>query len=172
MTGTTVLRGVILLGLLLGAGSFARPVATDGAEPPVDELVPRAALPQAALATDSLATEIVLANLFAPNRTPPRHRYAPVDSGAVAADEPVADSLTSMGGGGAAIPALYGTVVSGGVDHALLHLNPASPGPRLYAVGDRDGGYRVASIAPRLVVLSGPQGRVVLRLSSKSEERP
>ena len=42
---------------------------------------------------------------------------------------------------------------------------------RLYAVGDRDGGYRVVSIAPRSVVLAGPRGRVTLRLDPQ-EDRP
>lgn len=172
LPGTALLRGVTALGIVLGVMSFVRPVASDGAEPAVEELAMSPALPMLE-SSDSLATEIVLANLFAANRTPPRRRYGPVDSAADVGVEPVMpDSGLAMSGGSGPIPALYGTVVTGGVDQALLHLSAASPGPRLYPVGGRDGGYRVVSIAPRIVVLAGPQGRVVLRLSSKDEERP
>ena len=38
--------------------------------------------------------------------------------------------------------------------------------PRLYRVGDRAGGYRVAEIADRSVTLIGPGGRIVLELRS------
>ena len=82
-------------------------------------------------------------------------------------NEPASGTVPSGDG----VPALFGTVVGeNGVVMALLHLNPADPGPRLYAVGERDGGYRVVSIAPRVVILNGPQGRVSLRLPD--EERP
>ena len=54
---------------------------------------------------------------------------------------------------------------------ALLQLDPFAGAPRLYAVGDRDGAYRVIAIAPRSVILAGPRGRVTLRLDQE-EERP
>lgn len=71
---------------------------------------------------------------------------------------------------GITVPALLGTVVGDGSVLALLHLSPADQGPRLYAVGERGGRYRVVSITPRAVILHGPQGRVTLRLPD--EERP
>jgi hypothetical protein len=171
---STVLRGVIVAGLAAGAFALVRPPVRGRAEPPVVELAAAQTLPTAAPASDSLAMEVVLANLFAANRTPPRRRYTPVDSGASVDGEPAAaDSLPSVSGLAMPIPALYGTVVNDGVSvQALLHLSASTPGPRLYTVGARDGGYRVVSIAPRVVVLLGPQGRVVLRLSPTAEVRP
>ena len=68
-------------------------------------------------------------------------------------------------------PVLLGTVVGGRGTQALLQLDPLSGPARLYAVGDRDGGYLVVSIAPRSVVLAGPRGRVTLRLDPQ-EDRP
>jgi hypothetical protein len=69
------------------------------------------------------------------------------------------------------MPELIGTMVSEKpVDtRALLRLLASDPTPRLYAVGDKAGGYSVVSIDARSVVLSGPRGRVVLRLPENEE---
>jgi hypothetical protein len=45
-----------------------------------------------------------------------------------------------------------------------LRLDPAVQGAQLYRVGDVGGKYRVTEIAERSVVLTGPRGRIVLRL--------
>ena len=68
-------------------------------------------------------------------------------------------------------PELIGTAISErpGETKALLRLLSTDPTPRLYAVGDRAGGYSVVSIDPRSVVLAGPRGRVVLRLPEDEE---
>ena len=68
-------------------------------------------------------------------------------------------------------PELIGTAVSSkpGETKALLRLLASDPTPRLYAVGDRAGGYSVVSIDARAVVLSGARGRVVLRLPENEE---
>jgi hypothetical protein len=68
-------------------------------------------------------------------------------------------------------PRLLGTVVSPDGPRALLQLNPAIPGSRLYAVGEEDAGYRIVSITPRVVVLRSAGGRVTLRLDPE-EDRP
>ncbi len=114
------------------------------------------------------AEEIVLANLFAAGRTPPTTRYLPpelaMDSagGMSAASEmpPMVPDSAMLAGD---VPRLLGTVVAPTGPRALLHLSLTS-GPRLYAVGDREGGYTVVSVAPREVVLRGPGGRRTLRL--------
>jgi hypothetical protein len=116
------------------------------------------------------AEAIAVASIFSASRTPPRRRYTPpesdsasamtVESNAMLPGMP-ADSLALAG----EIPRLYGTMVDSAAGSwlALLHLN-GSTGPRLYTVGDADGGYRVVSVAPRVVVVRGPQGRITLRL--------
>ena len=167
-----VLRGLILLSVVFAAVIMVWPANADGTEQPVAELDATPSLPPPPLTADSLAMDIVMGNVFAVTRTPPVRRYTPPDSGAVdesmvTTSDPPPDAAVTMADG----PALFGTVVGeGGSVMALLHLNPADPGPRLYAVGGRDGGYRVVSIAPRAVILNGPQGRVTLRLPD--EERP
>lgn len=172
MTGLqTALRGVIAAGLVSGAVLLAWPTSADGTEQLIMELAADPSLPPR-MAADSLTMDVVMGNVFAASRTPPRRRFTPQDSGSVDESVPAmidpAPNATTAGDG---IPALLGTVVGeNGVVMALLHLNAADPGPRLYAVGARDGGYRVVSIAPRTVILSGPQGRVSLRLPD--EERP
>lgn len=132
------------------------------------------ATPQASAAADSLAEEIIVANVFAASRTPPNSRYTPPDlaSDTVAGmlvDPAAATDSAVMASSFA--PALFGTMVGGDGARALLQLDPLASAPRLYAVGERAGGYRVVSIAPREVVLAGPGGRVVLRLPEQ-EERP
>jgi hypothetical protein len=124
-------------------------------------------------ADPALAEDVVLANVFSVRRSPPATRYTPPDaisdsSGGVVADpaEVPGDDATAAGE-----PLLLGTVVGPRGTQALLQLDPYAGTPRLYSVGDRDGGYRVIAISPRSVILAGPRGRVTVRLESK-EERP
>jgi hypothetical protein len=77
------------------------------------------------------------------------------------AGEPVDSSAASTGSD--AVPHLYGTM-HGAESTALLRLDAGVSEPRIYRVGDRAGGYRVAEIAERSVALIGPGGRVVLKL--------
>ncbi len=130
-------------------------------------------LPRAAIDTLS-AMEIAMANVFDAARTPPSRRYLPpefgVDSAAGMVDgtDPEPGSMAVEGG---ELPRLYGTVLLSSGSKALLHLDASDFGPRLYSVGERDGGYRVISISPRSVVLAASQGRVTLRLDNE-EMRP
>jgi hypothetical protein len=126
--------------------------------------------PTASQVADSLAEEIVLANIFSATRSAPPSRYTPpevADSAAGMLSEPSAETVLAEAG---FTPVLYGTMV-GGDARALLQLDALATAPRLYGIGERDGGYRVVSIAPREVVLSGPRGRVVLRLPQQEERR-
>lgn len=109
---------------------------------------------------------IVDGNIFSPTRTAPAERYDPYGGAAEDAEpmfgEVFEDEAVTDDGG---VPKLYGTVVGpdGGV--ALLRLDPALADARPYRVGDRAAGYRVLRIDTSSVVLSGPGGRIVLRLN-------
>jgi hypothetical protein len=121
------------------------------------------------MSADSLAEDIILYNLFSPSRSAPNRRA----SGSAAPDEAGMTSETGDVSSGFS-PELIGTAVSDkpGETKALLRLLANDPAPRLYAVGDRAGGYSVVSIDPRSVVLNGPRGRVVLRLPQDEENHP
>lgn len=129
------------------------------------------ALPAIAAGDPALAEDVVLANAFSPRRAPPTSRYSPPDAETDSSGGTVADAPATEGDAAAGEPLLLGTVVGARGAQAVLQLDPYAGAPRLYAVGDRDGGYRVISIAPRVVVLAGPRGRVTLRLDPE-EERP
>jgi hypothetical protein len=118
---------------------------------------------------DSLTEDIILYNLFAPSRSAPSHRTSAVN-GATGQDAGMSDANVTAFSGGFR-PELIGTATSEkpGETRALLRLLASDASPRLYAVGDRAGGYSVVSIDARSVVLNGPRGRVVLRLPENDE---
>ena len=163
-----VMRWVTVLGLLAGIGFLIAPV-NDEVEPfdvgiLADSVKVSASSGSSA---DSLTEDIILYNLFAPSRTAPPRRYSATsaatgDGGSEMSSSPMTSSF---------MPELIGTAVSSkpGETKALLRLLASDPTPRLYAVGDRAGGYSVVSIDARAVVLSGPRGRVVLRLPENEE---
>ena len=129
----------------------------------------------AVTARPDIAEDIAVANVFAATRTPPNTRFVPPEFAGESANgmmpEPSASSDPAAPPLAADVPQLFGTVIGPDGTKALLHLDPASPAPRLYGPGERDGGYRVLSISPRAVVLRGPGGRVTLRLDPE-EDRP
>lgn len=155
-----------------GAVAWLVPPATDVS--PLAPVWPDPGPPPALAVATAAAEEVVMANLFVATRTPPAARYQPVElteesaSGMV---PPPADPLAGMAPDSAMlagdVPRLLGTVVAPGGPRALLQLSLAS-GPRLYAVGDRDGGFTVLAIDPRVVVLRGPGGRRTLRLEPEA----
>jgi hypothetical protein len=119
---------------------------------------------------------ILDANIFSPSRTAPDERTMATvaTDGTLPVDAP-ADSFTVGGGVGDTlvaraddrVPALYGIV--DGVDGraALLRLDASRPGAHLYRVGDGAAGYRVRSIGADRAEITGPQGGMVLHLSSR-----
>lgn len=135
---------------------------------PISPVVPVLSETAAVATTTSVAEEIVMANIFARSRAAPSNRYTPPElstDSAAGAMMPsmdasgIPDSATAAGD----VPRLFGTMVGAIGPQALLQLSLAS-GPRLYFVGDRDGGFTVLAINPRAVVLRGPGGRRTLRL--------
>jgi hypothetical protein len=169
----TALLVTAAVGAALGGVFLALPPAlgdAGGAPAWRDSTVTAPVLPAGDAA---MAEDVVIANVFSARRAPPTTRYTPPDasmdsSGGMVADTSLAPGMPEMPSGE---PVLLGTVVGGRGTQALLQLDPLSGPARLYAVGDRDGGYRVVSIAPRSVVLAGPRGRVILRLDPQ-EDRP
>lgn len=171
------LWGIAIVATMAGVVFLLLPVRMSDR---VDPAIPSAASVMAdpASGTDSLAAEeVVMANIFSSKRSPPSTRY-----------QPTADSMAASGGAGDAAavameqtgdapassgPVLFGTVVgvNGAPSRALLLLDVSKNAPRLYAEGERDGGYRVVSISPRTVVLSSVSGRTTLRLDPE-EKRP
>ena len=163
----TVLRGLTVVGLLLGVMFMIAPVNADVTPldwPKSGETVTVPTMSRSN--ADSLTEDIILYNLFAPSRTAPSRRYASTEGGSNGMDDP-GPPPTSNGFS----PELVGTAVSerAGETRALLRLSASEPGPRLYAVGEKAGGYTVVSIDARSVVLAGPKGRVVLRLPDNEE---
>jgi hypothetical protein len=169
----TALLLVAALSAVLGGIFLLLPPAlgdADPGDPPGDVA---AAPPALAPGDPALAEDVVLANVFSSRRSPPGSRWSPpeasMDSSAGMVADP--DAAAGMPPTPSGEPVLLGTVVGAQGTQALLQLDPLAGAPRLYAVGDRDGAYRIISIAPRSVVLAGPTGRMTLRLAPE-EERP
>ena len=170
-----VLAGLVLLAVpypLPTADADAMVVASAGTLP--DSVRPAAASDIGA------ADRVVSTDVFTPRRSAPPRRYmfgevptspdvpsTDVSSAPPLAGEPV-DSATASTMSDA-VPHLYGTMLGPNESTALLRLDARVAEPRLYRVGDRAGGYRVADIADRSVTLAGPGGRVVLRLEKSQQ---
>ena len=106
------------------------------------------------------ARAIVAGDIFSASRRAPAVRYRPAGAAGESAGVPATEGES----GSSEVPRLYGIVPSAGGDAALLRLDPAVAGALLYRAGDRGGSYRVETIGEESVVLSGPRGRVELRL--------
>ena len=171
-----VMRVLTIVGLLAGVAFLFGPSDTDVAPLPLPDPATFSSAPNDARAhADSLSEDIILHNLFSPSRSAPSGRYrGPGMTGGQDAD---AGGMYGASGGEAMAtasftPTLVGTAISErpGATRALLVLSSADPTPRLYAVGESAGGYRVVSIEARSVELAGPRGRVVLRLPQDMED--
>ena len=165
---TDVMRLVAVLAFVVGLGFMLAPTDVDVAPLPLPAHSADTMMTPARLSADSITEDIILYNLFSPSRTAPSRRYTAqsvVNSGGAPDDNPSAAPYSGFS------PVLIGTAVSDkpGETRALLQLLANDPTPRLYAVGDRAGGYSVVSIDARAVVLNGPRGRVVLRLPENEE---
>ena len=166
-----LLRWVSVLALIAGIAFLFAPTPTAvapvavnmSAESTVVDAGPRSR-------ADSLTEDIILYNLFATSRSAPSHRTTGVNS-ATSPDVGMDGNVTGFSSGFR--PELIGTATSEkpGETRALLRLLANDDTPRLYAVGEKAGGYTVVSIDSRSVVLTGPRGRVVLRLPENEENR-
>ena len=167
-----VVAGILLLVIPSGipAGRTTAMVASTGVLP---DSVRQASAPDL-----GAADRVVKTDIFSPRRAAPARRYmfgetgqesdvTPTEPSPPLAGEPM-DS-TSASTADDAVPHLYGTMVGPAEPTALLRLEASVAEPRLFRVGDRAGGYRVAEIGDRSVVLVGSSGRVVLRLKQRDE---
>ena len=131
-----------------------------------------------AVADLGAADRVVRTDIFSSRRSAPARRStlgetSDVPGGAPADVTPTALAGEPMDSTAGAVPStasdvvphLYGTMRGPTESTALLRLDARVSEPRLYRVGDRAGGYRVAEIADRTVTVVGPRGRVVLRLA-------
>ena len=169
-----VVGGIVLLvaPARMPAGRASAMVASTGALPDSVRQQP---------APDLRAAErVVKTDIFSSRRAAPSRRYmfgetgaepdvAPTENPPAAplAGEPM-DSTTASTANDA-VPHLYGTMLGPTESTALLRLDASISDPRVYRVGDRAGGYRVAEIGDRSVTLVGASGRVVLRMKHPDE---
>ncbi|MDQ3674130.1 MAG: hypothetical protein M3365_07130 [Gemmatimonadota bacterium] len=106
---------------------------------------------------------VIISNIFAPERAPPRARYRPRGAGEVEGASPATASRSS--------PALrlFGVTLRANGAVALIDADPAVPGAEIYRVGDAIAGGRLVEIGPASVVIERSTGRQVIRLEA---ERP
>lgn len=165
---TDVMRVIAVMAALLGLGFMIAPTSVDVAPLALPALGADTMMTPARVPADSITEDIILYNLFSPSRTAPSRRYT---TQSVVNPGGAPDESGTMAPSSGFSPVLIGTAVSEkpGETRALLQLLASDPTPRLYAVGDRAGGFSVVSIDSRAVVLNGPRGRVVLRLPENEE---
>lgn len=127
---------------------------------------------------DSSSSLLVARNVFSATRRAPTTRFTPpgtelgVPSAVSVAAMPstmASDSLniatsTQLD----AAPHLYGIVTEDGVRRALLLLSARGGVPRLFAVGEGSGGFRVVSVVADRVILASASGVRTLRLVSRA----
>lgn len=163
------LRALTMIFLVVAAGALLLRPSLSAVEIPLAGLdaLPATRSPRSVI--DPAAGEaIVDANIFSSSRAAPEVRYSPFESDSesdapMITESAMEDSIAITED--EAAPRLYGTVVGPSGASALMRLDAATPGAQLYREGDRGGTFRVVKINEQSVVLSGRQGRIVLRLS-------
>src|SRR5215218_65881 len=159
-----VLAGIALLVVPLPAPAGRVTDSLASVAPTPDGVTPTS------IADVGAAERVVKTDIFSSRRGPPARRYAfgetsePADASLsdmtpapALAGEPL-DSVTASTASDA-VPHLYGTMMGPNEATALLRLDASLSEPRLYRVGDRAAGYRVADISDRSVTLVGRAGR-------------
>ncbi len=171
-----ILQAVTVTGLIAAAALFAWPPNTTVA--PLAPTLPAlaAAVPLMSTTTSALTGTIVNANVFSLTRKAPVDRTfvaAPTEpqteltpSGSYTANGGIGDSLSTPDSD--PVPHLYGVVDGPQGAAALLRLDAARRGSRLFHLGEGAAGYRVRSIGADRVELDGPTGAIILTLSAKA----
>ena len=160
-----LLRVLTVVYVLIGAVTLSgRPRVPETTTAPSGLSAAPAATPGIALHDASVADAIVNANIFSFSRKAPARRYDPLTFDTDVATTPQPVVTAPVASDDDAVPKLYGIVGGPNGAAALLRLDAATPGAQLYRAGERGGAYRVEEIHEQSVVLSGPSGRIVLRL--------
>ena len=120
---------------------------------------------------------MVARNVFSASRRAPTVRFVPpgdespaalasrdLMAGGAMLGAPLPPPMSDSSTGADVAPRLYGIVSQDDVRRALLLLTDSGESPRLYAVGDRQHGYRILSITSDQVVLATSTGSRTLRL--------
>jgi hypothetical protein len=122
------------------------------------------------LSVDEDVRTVIAQNIFSATRRTPTQRWNPpglesAPPAAITSMPPtVTDVIVNMGEAPDPVPALYGTVVGEQPRRALLRLRATDVAPRLFAVGERHGGWQVVQIDSQRVVLRSSAGTRTLRL--------
>ncbi len=168
-----VLQAVTVSALAAAAAFLAWPptIAVAPVAPTLPALA--AAAPPMPTIANALTDSIVDANIFSLTREAPKARTfvgAPVDplltgspAATSSADGGLSDTVDTSNTD--PVPSLYGVVNGPFGSAALLRLDPAKSGSRLYRLGEGVAGYRVRSIGADRVELDGPSGTIVLTLA-------
>jgi hypothetical protein len=108
---------------------------------------------------------VVVANIFSPDRAPPRTRYRPRGTGQAEAPSPpsVRNAPRRL--------RLFGVTLHANGAVALIDADPAVPGAEIYRVGDSIAGGRLVEIGAASVVIERRSGRQTIRLETEPSVR-
>lgn len=173
--GLRALQTVTGAALLCTAALLAIP-SQAAVVPRVPTLPPMQAQEPAPLVnTTALSDSIVNANIFSLAREAPDERTfvaaaadtLPETEAAVPFETDVASGDPAMSVPTNRVPALFGVVNGPAGRAALLRLDAATAGARLFRAGEGTAGYTVRSIGADRVVLHGASGSVTVTLSTR-----
>lgn len=120
------------------------------------------ALPAVASAVD--LSSVTGANIFSATRTSPARRYNPADYESVDGSAPASMETTTQTEPAIELPQVFGTVLGPGGSMALMQGDSADGPGRLFREGDRVGRFRVIKVKANSVIVSGPTGRVEIKV--------
>lgn len=171
----------ISLAAAVAAGAFVATPPAVSVTPVAPTIAPTRTAPIAVPDSSPEAAALVVAtNVFSPTREAPTERTfagggddesdeaGAMGAGDVAFDGGVATSDSLAPAAEDPVPHLYGIVQGPAGESALLRLDRAGRGGRLFRIGDGAGGWRVASIGFDQVTLTGTNGTRVLRLARRT----
>lgn len=109
-------------------------------------------------------TSVTGANIFSSTRTSPARRYNPADYESVDGSAPASMETTIQTEPALDLPQVFGTVLGPGGSMALMQGDSADGPGRLFREGDRVGRFRVIKVKANSVIVSGPTGRVEIKV--------
>jgi hypothetical protein len=139
--------------------------------PPAIEAPSGVANSAAATNSSTDAAAIVANNMFSASRAAPAARYTPQGAGGMAADASDGSMQAEPAAPAAPPPRVYGTMTGPNGATALIEGDSAGSSSRLYREGDRVGAYRIVKILPGSVVVTGPSGRIALKVEQREAPR-